>query len=184
MKKTILCILVAAILGTILVIRYAREKVAVPEEKIPVEMDLSLQGVTLRQGRDGRLVWTLNATAADYQKEQGVVMVTDPDIVYFQENKDDPVYVTGDHGRIDQKSDQADIWSNVIVLYQGSRLLTDSLHYNGTSSLLSFKDRVEVHRDDMVLTADRAQVELETKNLEAHGRVRTVVMTRANPVSR
>lgn len=182
MKKTILFLLVVALLGITLVMRYAREDVPVVKEKSSVDMDLSLQGIVLRQGRDGRLLWTLNATHADYQKEQGVVMVTDPDIVYFQEDANDPVYVTGDHGRIDQKNDQADIWSNVVVLYQGSRLITQSLHYNGTNSQLSFKDQVEVRKDDMVLTADTALVELETKNLKAHGHVHTVVMTQSNHI--
>jgi LPS export ABC transporter protein LptC len=182
MKKTILFLLVVAIIGISLLIWYARDEVSVVKEMTSVDMDLSLQGVMLRQGKDGRLLWTLNATHADYQKEQGLIMVTDPDIVYFQEGKDDPVYVTGDQGRIDQKNDQADIWSNVIVLYQGSRLITQSLHYNGTNSQLSFKDHVEVHKDEMVLTADRALVELETKNLKAHGRVHAVVMTQSNPI--
>jgi LPS export ABC transporter protein LptC len=139
-------------------------------------MDLSLQGVTLRQGSQGRLLWTLNATRADYRKDQGIVLVTDPEILYFQEEESTPVYVEGDHGRIDQKNDQADIWSHVLVRYQGSVLTTQSLHYNGTSSLLLCNKDVEIRRKDMVLTSQRATLELATKRVQAHGQVKAVLM--------
>ncbi len=175
MKKTILFLLGLSIAGIILATMYVRDDEPVARKQPAVDADLSLEGVTLRQGKDGRLVWTLNATSADYRKEQGFVVVSDPEILYFQEGESEPVYVEGDHGRIDQKNDQADIWSNVVARYQGSRLTTASLHYNGTSSQLFFREDVVIRGRDMVLTADSATAELATKRLAAHGRVKAVL---------
>ncbi|GAU09013.1 LPS export ABC transporter periplasmic protein LptC [Desulfoplanes formicivorans] len=176
MKKTICLFLVVAVAGIVLTIWHLRKDVSVSPETPSLNMDLSLQGVTLRQGSKGRLLWTLNATSADYRKDQGVVFVTDPEILYFQEEESTPVYVEGDHGRIDQKNDQADIWSHVLVRYQGSVLTTQSLHYNGTSSLLLCNKDVEIRRKDMVLTSQRATLELATKRVQAHGQVKAVLM--------
>ena len=145
-----------------------------------VSVDLSLEGVTLRQGKDGRLLWTLNATSADYQKDEGFVLLSNPKILYFQDDKPEPLYVEGDHGKVDQKNDQAFIWSNVTVRYQDALLTAARLHYDGSKRLLMFDDDVVMVRGDMRLMADAAELDLKDENLLARGNVRARIIARSS----
>lgn len=146
-----------------------------------VSVDLSLAGVTLRQGKDGRLLWTLNATAADYQKDAGFVVLTSPKILYFQEDKSEPLYVEGDHGKVDQKNDQAFVWSNVTARYRDAVVTTSNLHYDGKLRLLLFEKDVVVERGDLRLLADSARVDLKDEQLQAQGNVRATIIASTSP---
>ena len=146
-----------------------------------VSVDLSLGGVTLRQGKDGRLLWTLNATAADYQKDAGFVFLTSPKILYFQEDKPEPLYVEGDHGKVDQKNDQAVVWSNVIARYQDAVVTTSKLHYDGKHRLLVFNEDVVVERGNLRLLADSAKLDLKDEQLQAQGNVRARITASTSP---
>ncbi len=180
MKKTIFVLLGLCLAGVLLMQWYlGEEDTPVPKQNLSEHVDLVLKGVTLRQGRDGRLVWTLNATSADYHKEEGVVFVEEPHILYFQEGETKPVYVESQHGKIDQKNNQADLWSSVVARYHGSKLTTPRLHYNGTSSQLVCKEQVKFFGRDMVLTGKAAVAELGTKRLVVTGRVRAVLNMKA-----
>ncbi len=181
MKQTIAGLFGFFLVGGILVLWSMQNTPETVEESSIPRVDLMLEGVTLRQGRDGRLVWTLNATRADYRKEEGFVIVTDPEMVCFQEDDKEPVYMHGDHGRIDQKNDQADIWSHVEVRYQEGRLTTANLHYNGTNSLLCSQDGITLRGWGMFMTAEGGCVDLTTRHAEVHGGVKAVLHISQKP---
>ncbi len=167
----ILCVVCIVVAG-IFVRHFLGSVDQVRKELKDVSVDLSLEGVTLRQGKDGRLLWTLNATSADYQKDKGFVVLSNPKILYFQDDKPDPLYVEGDHGKVDQKNDQAFIWSNVTVRYQDALLTAARLHYDGIKRLLMFDENIVMVRGDMRLMADAAELDLKDEHLLARGNVR------------
>jgi LPS export ABC transporter protein LptC len=181
-KLCFVFLLVVCIAGTVLVSRHFLSTVdEIKKDLGDVSVDLSLGGVTLRQGKDGHLLWTLNATAADYQKNAGFVFLTSPKILYFQDDNPDPLYVEGDHGKVDQKNDQAFVWSNVTARYQDTLVTTANLHYDGKQRLLIFEKDVVVERGDLRLLADSAELDLKDEQLQAHGNVRASIIASTLP---
>ncbi|WP_462324818.1 LPS export ABC transporter periplasmic protein LptC [Desulfoplanes sp.] len=178
MTKRLLClsIFLAFCIVLLTIVSWRVDKNTQEESLVPDSgVDLTLQGVNLRQGKDGRLLWTLNATSADYAKGEGIVVVESPKILYFQEDKKEPLYVEGEHGRINQKDDQIVLWSNVLARYQGNLLETTRLDYNGTSRMIFFKQAVRLTGKNMIMTAEGARLNLENEQIHAQGAVRVVL---------
>ncbi|PKN36348.1 MAG: hypothetical protein CVU63_16700, partial [Deltaproteobacteria bacterium HGW-Deltaproteobacteria-20] len=56
-----------------------------------LDVDLSLKGVNLSQGKDGKKLWNLNATGADYDENGDELTLTSPVIVYWGEEGGEPI---------------------------------------------------------------------------------------------
>jgi LPS export ABC transporter protein LptC len=139
-----------------------------------VKADVSVKGLTLSQGKEGKLSWTLEAESAEYMQEQGRVRVKSPRIVYFSERANatrQEVRVSAPQGEVSQEREEADLGPQVRVESGGGVVWADALHYSGKEKIIRLTGHVRVERQDMQLNATEMVVDLKSNEVRALGGV-------------
>ena len=114
-----------------------------------LEVDLSLQGVTLSQGKDGKKLWNLNATGAIYAEEGDELTLADPVIVYWGEQGGEPIEVRAPRGQVWQKEDRARMWDGVNGVQGQYVMRSETLDYTGQNRTLVLGGTVELTGESM-----------------------------------
>jgi len=177
MKRLALALLALALLAGITVLG---KRMLWPERLAQVsirdlDVDLSLQGVNLSQGRDGRRLWNLNATGARYAEAGDELTLNDPVILYWGEDGDDPVQVVAPNGQIWQKEDRARMWGGVDVTQGNSTMRGQTLDYAGRERSLLLSGGVTLEAERMRGSADRLTYFLDSGDIHAQGRVQVIL---------
>ena len=105
-----------------------------PEIVRELDVDLSLKGVNLSQGKDGRKLWNLSATGADYAESGDELTLTDPVITYWGDEGGEPVQVTAPRGQVWQKEDRARMWEGVNATRGEYRMRAETMDYLGQTA--------------------------------------------------
>lgn len=140
-----------------------------------LDVDLSLSGVNLSQGKDGRKLWNLNATGADYAEAGDQLTLTDPVIVYWDRNNTDPIQVMAPRGQVWQKEDRARMWDGVTATQGEYTMQARTLDYAGQNRTLVLDGDVEVTSTAMKGRADLLTYFLDTGDFLAQGNVRVIM---------
>jgi len=148
-----------------------------------VDVDVSLRGVELSRGLDGRTEWRLKADAAHYAQDTGIVAVDNPRIVYYL-GDGTSVAVNATSGEVNQASGDASLWPDVDIASGPSRARAERLDYRSADRSIVLTGAVRLWRDDMELEAPRAVLNLETNGVEADGGVRSVLRGVAAPTGK
>lgn len=145
----------------------------VPEMKTgldDLQADLSVEGIELRQGRDGRMLWRLRAPRGEYVQESGLVRVEFPEIDYHLDNG--TARVRAQWGEVRQESGRARLGPDVSVVLDEATVLADELDYDAANQLLVLSGNVKVSKPGADLTAPRLEIRLDWETAEATGGVR------------
>ena len=152
---------------------YAGREVMLPSIVEDVEVDLSLQGVRLSQGEDGRQSWTLLADSAKFDEESGLLHLTEPRVTY--EDEDGPVFVQAPEGEVSQERNTARMWPRVQAEYREYTVTAERLEYAGKKDLISFFGKVVMVGENGVIRAPEAAIDLDENVMTARGGVEAVL---------
>lgn len=136
--------------------------------------DVSVQGLTLSQGREGKLAWTLSAQSAEYLQEQGRIRVYNPRLVYYAEERDGKrreIVVSAPRGEVDQGREEADLGPEVRIESSNGAIHADALHYAGAGRTLRLSGRVSLVHRDLSMNASEVVLDLTTNEITARGGV-------------
>ncbi len=140
-----------------------------------LDVDLSLKGVTLSQGKDGKKLWNLNATGADYAESGDELTLTDPVIVYWGEEGGEPLQVRAPRGQVWQKEDRARMWDGVHGTQGQYVMRSQTLDYAGRDRTLVLGGTVDLTGESMRGRSDTLTYFLDTGDFLAQGNVQVIM---------
>jgi hypothetical protein len=138
--------------------------------------DLSLKGVELVQGEEGRPLWRLKARSAKYEGNRSVVRVEDVNITYYSSNSDQLV-VTSPLGEIRQELGDARLWPEVTARFGENFLTARQLDYDGQAGVMVLTGDVMLDGPQMSCNATRMSFYLANSTIVADNGVTAVVTT-------
>ena len=177
MKRALAIILALLILAGIAVLGW---RMLWPERLTPdiarnVDVDLSLKGVNLSQGKDGKKLWNLSAAGANYAEAGDELTLTDPVITYWGEEGGEHVEVMAPRGQVWQKEDRARMWDGVNATRGEYRMRADTLDYTGGNRTLVLSGNIDISSDSMQGRSDALTYFLDTGDILARGNVQVTL---------
>jgi LPS export ABC transporter protein LptC len=177
MIKRLVPLLGIAVVVSLLFWLWMRQQV--PETELnkveDIRADLSLGGIELSQGREGRTLWKLKAENGTYRKDSQVVLLRRPKVTYFREDNPEPILISGPRGRVDQARDTAVIFPGVRMTKGEAVVTAENATYLGKERKIIFRGGVNVSRNASELNATRMEYFLDREFLRAFGGVRAVL---------
>ena len=177
MKRALAIILALLILAGIAVLGW---RMLWPERLTPdiarnVDVDLSLKGVNLSQGKDGKKLWNLNATGASYAEAGDELTLTAPAITYWGEEDGEAIVVMAPQGQVWQKEDRARMWGGVNATRGEYRMRAEELDYLGRDRNLLLSGGVDLATNTMQGRADTLTYFLDSGDFLAQGHVQVIL---------
>ena len=99
----------------------------------------------------------------DVDKPELINMKVMQSIFYFKDGT--TLYVTGDYGTYNNKTNDMTFRDNIVALYLDNKLYADNLDYLNTKSLLIVYGNVQSESPEGNIEADNLKVDLSTKTL-------------------
>ena len=146
-----------------------------PDAAGKLDVELSLEGVELSQGRDGRKLWSLRAAGADYADAGKELSLNAPVITYWGEDEDIPVQVAAPKGQVWQKEDRARMWDGVNATRGEYLMHAETLDYLGAERKLAMAGGVDLAGRNMQVRSDAMTYFLESDEILATGNVRMLL---------
>ena len=146
-----------------------------PDAAGKLDVELSLEGVELSQGRDGRKLWSLRAAGADYADAGKELSLNAPVITYWGEDEDIPVQVAASKGQVWQKEDRARMWDGVNATRGEYLMHAETLDYLGAERKLAMAGGVDLAGRNMQVRSDAMTYFLESDEILATGNVRMLL---------
>lgn len=147
-----------------------------------VDVDVSMQGVELSQGREGHIQWRLRASGAEYLQEGGLVRVDEPVVTYYGGPGDGsdggpaasgkPITVTAPKGEVLQDDEVVTLWPEVTVTMDLGDMRADKLVYTGKDTRsIRMTGSVELRRTGLSVKAPEVVYDLDKDIMVAWGGV-------------
>lgn len=146
-----------------------------PEIARNLDVDLSLQGINLSQGRDGRKLWSLNATGADYAEDNGSLTLEAPIVTYWGDGGNSTLEVRAPKGQVWQKQDRARMWNGVNATNGQYTLDGQELTYSGAVRTLYMNGTVILQGEGVAGHFDTLTYFLDTGNITARGNIQVTL---------
>ncbi len=140
-----------------------------------LDVDLSLKGVNLSQGRDGKKLWNLSATGASYAESGDELTLTAPVITYWGERDGEPTEVMAPKGQVWQKEDRARMWDGVNATHGQYRMRSETMDYDGRERIVILKGTVNLVGETMQGRSDTLTYFLDTGDFLAQGDVQVIL---------
>ena len=99
----------------------------------------------------------------DVDKPELINMKVMQSIFYFKD--DTTLFITGDYGTYNNKTNDMTFRDNIVALYLDNKLYADNLDYLNTKSLLIVYGNVQSESPEGNIEADNLKVDLSTKTL-------------------
>lgn len=135
------------------------------------KVDLSLKGIELKQGEAGKELWTLKATNGWYQKNESIIDLANPDIMYFVQPNRDKVHIVAPNGTINQNKGVARLWGDVTVTNQKGTITSSELTFEDKKKLLVMTGNVIFTGEGFNGSSDNASWNLDKNMITATGNV-------------
>jgi len=149
-----------------------------------LDVDLSLKGIELSQGKAGQLHWRLKAKRAKYTQDRAEVQVENPEIEYYFEKDSRTLKVGAAHGVLEQGKDQARLWPEVRGAFEGNELRADELVYAGKERMLTLSGNVTIQGPRLSFKAAELKYLLANNEILAEKGISAVVMVPAAGMNR
>lgn len=138
-------------------------------------VDVTMSGVEMRLGQEGRTLWVLKAVSAAYDQREQLVLLNAPSIIKNLSAEDLPILVDAPLGEVDQGSNNIRLWSGVHVEYGPTYLTSDEAMYVQVDETIYLYGNVLLHRQGMQLQAPKGDVDLTTWVVNAEGGVEVII---------
>lgn len=139
------------------------------------DVDVTMSGVEMRLGQEGRTLWVLKAASAAYDQKDQLVLLHSPSIIKHLSNQDLPIMVDAPLGEVDQGSNDIRLWSGVRMEYGQTNLNADEAVYIQVDETIYLYGDVQLDRQGMQLRAPRGDVDLATWVVNAEGGVEVII---------
>lgn len=136
---------------------------------------VTAENVELVQGRKGTLEWKLLAKTAKYNQGKRLVGVIEPRLTAYYGRDRREVFVSADRGEVDQASDNLTLYDNVKGSFGSLDISAPFMDYVGSEDKVLVTGGVHVQKPELQFTADEAEIDLESRELVATGRVKAVL---------
>jgi LPS export ABC transporter protein LptC len=134
-------------------------------ERIPDNVDLTLQNIKYTKTSGGEPLWTLVADSAAHSKEDSITRIKDVRMVFYDQEAGD-IELTAEHGELMPEYRTVTVRTNVKVTNsQGNTLQTDYLEYKEAGNILQTDRMVTIHMGQFMVKGKGMQVDLETRTL-------------------
>lgn len=139
------------------------------------DMDVSMSGVEMRLGQEGRTLWTLRAVSASYDQGQQMVLLNSPTIVKSLDGRDIPVVVSAPLGEVDQATSYIRLWSGVHMEHGPTYLNSDEAVFVQIDETIFLHGDILLDRQGLQLRSQRGDVDLNTWVVNAEGGVEVII---------
>lgn len=139
------------------------------------DVDVTMSGVEMRLGQEGRTLWVLKAISAEYDQQEQLVLLNTPSIIKHLSNQDLPIMVDAPVGEVDQSSNDIRLWSGVHMEYGPTYLNSQEAVYIQVDETIYLHGDVLLDRHGMQLRAPRGDVDLTTWVVNAEGGVEVII---------
>ena len=140
-----------------------------------LDVDVSLKGVELSQGRDGKKLWNLKATGASYAEATDELTLAAPVITYWGEGEEPPMQVMAPKGQVWQKEDRARMWGGVNGTRGEYSMRANNLDYAGVKREVLLTGDVHLVGEAMRAGSDTLTYFLESGDFLAQGHVLVIM---------
>lgn len=147
----------------------------------PAGVDLLLKTMEITQGEKGLRLWRLETTWANMDKEDGLITVQKPRLVYYMPPDNKELVVTSEHGDVDQTAGILRFVSNVNATFEGRTVTGNLLVYNGTSRSMTFPDGGRFTGAGMQGSADKVVWQMGKNEIEAESNVHVIFESGRSP---
>ncbi len=177
MRKPFFTIVVIFLLGLAigLVMNQQRGSRGAAVEKQPPaansEPAVHAEDLELVQGSEGKELWRVRATSAQYGVDQRIIQVINPQLFAYVGPNREEVFIRSDTGEINQRGNTVTLRDNIAGRFGEFTLTSDVFDYIGAMKKAYFKGRVMVTRPDFSANATTVEINLDTRVLTAAGGV-------------
>lgn len=140
-----------------------------------MDVDVSMSGVEMRLGQEGRTLWILKAVSAAYDQGAQLVLLNAPSIIKHLSNQDLPILVDAPLGEVDQDSNDIRLWSGVHMEYGPTYLNSDEAIYVQVDETIYLYGDLLLDRQGLQLRAPKGDVDLTTWIVNAEGGVEVII---------
>jgi len=170
------------ILGSLGVVGFMTWRtLAPPHEKtegakeLTTSADLKLDRVRYTETREGVMEWELEATSAQYFKEESTVFLDKVKATFFGKNGETYVLV-GEKGKFNTQTKAIEVFNGVTLSSSdGYQMRTRSLKYMAEKKELSTSDRIEITGPQLRVEGIGLIVELDRQQMKVLRQVTTTL---------
>ncbi len=152
------------------------------ETEIPDDSNdasLSMKRVRQTASRNGVAEWRLDAESAQYFKNPGRAVFTNPSIVFFRKNGPE-AKLSARHGVLDTSSNNIEAKGAVTVSTEKYTLKTEKLGYNHKKKIITSMGPAKVFKDESLIEADKIKIDLKIDRTLFEGNVNCALKTKKN----
>ncbi|WP_052813205.1 LPS export ABC transporter periplasmic protein LptC [Desulfonatronum thioautotrophicum] len=139
------------------------------------DVDVSMSGVEMRLGQEGRTLWTLRARSASYDQGQQMVLLNAPSIIKNLDGRDIPIIVNAPLGEVDQATNDIRLWSGVHMEYGPTYLNSREAIFIQVDETIFLHGDIFLDRQGLQLRSERGDVDLHTWVVNAEGGVEVII---------
>jgi lipopolysaccharide export system protein LptC len=132
--------------------------------------DMSIGKIQQTSTRDGKKVWSLEASSAHYMDSENQLILKDLSVTFFLEDNSE-VYLTAEKGNLNTKSHNIDVSGNVVITKDKYVITTDKMKYKHASRFIYSRDPVVISGESGKISADTASFDLKTNKITLEGKV-------------
>jgi len=131
-----------------------------------------LKNIDLTQGEDGVLLWRLKAAWGSMNQKDNLILMDEPDILYFTRPDNKEVRVTARKGEVQQTEERVRLWNEVVATYEGNRLDAAQMIYTTKNKRAVFDQGAVVSAENMRGSANLLEWDMEHNIITASDNVR------------
>ena len=176
-RKVIAGGLVLLVLGFFLFSRGSKEErpAVISPLTDHANVDVSMSGVEMRLGQEGRTLWTLRAQSASYDQGHQTVLLDAPSIIKSFDDQGTPVIVNAPLGEVDQSTSDIRLWSGVHMEYGPTYLNSQEAIFIQVDETIFLYGDILLDRQGLQMRSARGDVDLNTWVVNAEGGVEVVI---------
>ncbi|MFO8032902.1 MAG: LPS export ABC transporter periplasmic protein LptC [Desulfohalobiaceae bacterium] len=136
-----------------------------------IEVTVSVQGLELEHGANGKRAWRLTAPSSEYNQEEAVFYLQEPSLEFFSSQQEDPLVVQASQGRFDQDRQSASFTRGVQANYQDMVLQAEAMQYVQELGWIVFQGPISAWHPSMQVLGSQARFEVQEERVLFLGQV-------------
>mgnify|MGYP006298605425 CR=1 FL=1 len=133
-------------------------------EDVEQAVQAEMRDITFLHGKDGELVWRMQATRAGLGEDRTVVSMDEPEITYaFEGNQ--TLVASSEKGEYDRANRTAAFWSDVSGQYGAVRFTAERMEYAANEESIALLGGVLVTRGNASIRSKRADLQIDSQRV-------------------
>ncbi|MFP4391324.1 MAG: LPS export ABC transporter periplasmic protein LptC [Desulfohalobiaceae bacterium] len=136
-----------------------------------MKFTVSVQGLELEHGSDGKKAWRLTAPRSEYSQEEAVFHLQDPSLEFLSRQNQEPLLVQARQGTFDQDRQSARFRHGVKADYQDMLLQAEAMQYVENLGWVVFQGPVFAQHPSLQVLGSQARFEMQAEKVVVQGQV-------------